>query len=140
MDISFNFPSRISLSNRTELKHFISAIFKKEKKRASALDFVFCSDKYLLQINKDFLQHNYFTDIITFDMTEPGSGNIVGEVYISTDSVRTNARRFETTIIKELHRVIFHGVLHLCGYADKTSREKEVMTQKEDYYLARYFK
>jgi rRNA maturation RNase YbeY len=140
MDINFNFPSKISLNKRTDLKKYISTIFKKEKKIASALSFIFCSDRYLLQINKDFLRHNYFTDIITFDLSEPGSGIISGEIYISTDTVRTNAGRFKTTISKELHRVMFHGVLHLCGYADKTKKEKAIMTQKEDHYLAGYFK
>jgi rRNA maturation RNase YbeY len=138
MDISFNFLSPISLENRTILKQFVSRIFKKEKRKLSTLSFIFCSDSYLLHINKTYLQHDYFTDIITFDLSEPGSGSIDGEIYISTDTVRSNATRFGTTVKNELHRVIFHGVLHLCGYHDKTDQEQKLMTQKEDHYLKLY--
>ena len=138
MNISFNFPSRITLKNRKDLKRFISFIFQKEKKKASTVSLVFCSDEYLLQINKTYLQHNYFTDIITFDLSEPGSALIDGEIYISTDTVRANAKRFGSSINNELHRVIFHGVLHLCGYADKSGEEKKRITQKEDHYLNLY--
>lgn len=103
------------------------------------LSYVFCSDDYLLDINRSFLQHDYYTDIITFDLTEPGSKKIDAEIYISVDTIRDNAQRFDTSITKELHRVIFHGVLHLCGYKDKTSKDQELMTRKEDHYLSLYF-
>lgn len=140
MNISFNFLSRISLEKRTTLKQFVSLIFKKEKIKLSSLNFIFCPDNYLLQINKSYLNHDYFTDIITFDLSEPGSGSIDGEIYISADTVRINAARFGTSIKAELHRVIFHGVLHLCGYNDKTARQQRIMTEKENYYLTLYFK
>lgn len=139
MNISFNFSSKISLQNRNGLKDFISSIFKLENKSATSLDFVFCSDNFLLDINKTYLQHNYYTDIITFNLSAPNSKLIEGEIYISVDTIRDNAQRFQTTFKQELHRVIFHGVLHLCGYKDKSTNEKQLITQKEDYYLDLYF-
>ncbi len=139
MNISFNFLAKISLPKRQQLKSFITDIFKNEKKKARSLNYIFCSDQYLLEINKTYLGHNYFTDIITFDLTEPGSKTIEGEIYISIDTVKDNAKRFKTTISKELYRVIFHGVLHLCGYDDKTITDKSQMTEKENYYLEKYF-
>lgn len=138
MPVQFNFPEKISLANRVALKKFILLIFRKEKRRAGTINYVFCSDQYLLSINQTFLQHNYFTDIITFNLSAPGSAVIDAEIYISVDTVRDNARRFSTTITKELHRVIFHGVLHLCGYKDKTVKDQALMTNKEDFYLNQY--
>jgi len=139
MAVEFNFPEKIALADRTRLKAFIESIFKKEKQSLGNLSYVFCSDDYLLDINRSFLQHDYYTDIITFDLSEPGAKKIDAEIYISVDTIRDNARRFNTTITRELHRVIFHGVLHLCGYKDKSSRDQALMTQKEDYYLSQYF-
>lgn len=139
MHIEFNFPAKVGLANRTELKKFIESIFRKEKKKPGTISYVFCSDDYLLDINRSYLNHDYYTDIITFDLSEPGSGIIDAEIYISIDTIRDNTKRFQTSINKELHRVIFHGVLHLCGYKDKTSKDQALMTQKEDHYLDLYF-
>lgn len=139
MPVEFNFPEKITLTDRTRLKSFIASVFKKEKKSLGNLSYVFCSDNYLLDINRGFLQHDYYTDIITFDLTEPGAKKIDAEIYISVDTIRDNARRFNTTITRELHRVIFHGILHLCGYKDKSFKDQALMTQKEDYYLSQYF-
>lgn len=139
MPVEFNFPEKIALADRTRLKTFIESIFKKEKKSLGNLSYVFCSDDYLLDINRSFLQHDYYTDIITFDLSEPGARKIDAEIYISVDTIRDNARRFNTTVTRELHRVIFHGVLHLCGYKDKSSKDQALMTQKEDHYLSQYF-
>jgi probable rRNA maturation factor len=125
------------LKDRRKLKSFIERLVVKEKKRLAQLGFVFCSDDYLLKINQDFLQHDYFTDIITFDLSTSAS-EIEGEIYISIDRVRDNARMLEVDIVDELHRVIFHGVLHLCGYKDKLKTDKALMRKKEDYYLKRY--
>lgn len=138
MNISFNFNSKISLQNRKDLKDFIFSVFKLENKTAASLSIVFCSDDFLLDINKSYLQHDYFTDIITFNLSAPKSRLIDGEIYISVDTIRDNAKRFQITIKQELHRVIFHGVLHLCGYNDKSTKEKELMTLKEDHYLDLY--
>ena len=138
MRISFNFLAPISLHNRLLLKEFILSIFKAERVAVNGVDFIFCSDSYLLEINRSFLQHDYFTDIITFSMSDKNLP-IEGEVYISVDTIRSNAAKFNTSINNELHRVIFHGVLHLCGYLDKSVKDQILMTAKEDHYLTAYF-
>ena len=140
MNISFNFSSKITLERRKNLKNFISSIFKKEHKKFESLSIVFCSDAFLLDINKTYLHHNYFTDIITFNLSASNSKFIDGEIYISVDTIRDNAIKFQTTIKIELHRVIFHGVLHLCSYEDNSRLKKLRMTFREDYYLKLYFK
>lgn len=138
MPISFNYADvkSIGLKDKTGVKTFVLSMLKEEKKVVSKIDYIFCSDRYLLQINRDFLQHNYYTDIITFNLSE--NVKIVGEIYISVDRVKENAAVHKSTFTCELLRVIFHGVLHLCGYKDKTKNELTLMRQKEDYYL-RYF-
>lgn len=120
------------------LKSFIESLFTKEKKKISSINYIFCSDKKLLAINQQFLSHDFYTDIITFDLSD--SGLIQAEVYISIDRIRDNAKTLNTTFKSELHRVIFHGSLHLCGYRDKTRGEQGEMRKKEDFYLSRYFK
>ena len=138
MVINFHFQKAASLTQRIKLKAFICSMFKSEKKISSNLSFVFCSDNYLLDINRTFLKHNYYTDIITFNLSLKRDKEIRGEVYISVDRVRENAKIFNNTITLELHRVIFHGILHLCGYEDKTKQQKFKMTQKENFYLNLY--
>lgn len=128
-----------SLSNRTQLKSFIASLFKKEKKRLGDIHYIFCSDPYLLEINRQHLQHDYYTDIITFGLSDPGQP-IHAEVYISIDRVRDNARQFKTPLKEELHRVIFHGALHLSGYKDKETKDQELMRKMEVKYLGLYFK
>jgi rRNA maturation RNase YbeY len=140
MDINFNFQKNIALTNRKRLKLFLINIFKIEKVAAESMSYVFCSDEFLLQINKDYLKHDYYTDIISFDLSLNMTSPVIGEVYISVDRIRDNAKRFETTIQLELHRVVFHGALHLCGYKDKTKKDQTHMTTKEDEYLSLYFK
>ena len=138
--IQFFFPSKkINLRSRSELKLFIQTIFKKEGKKLGQLTYVFCSDEFLLDINRIHLQHDYYTDIITFDLSE-GTDYINGEIYVSADRVKDNATRLGIPISHELHRVIFHGLLHLCGYKDKTKEQVKVMRAKEDFYLNLYFK
>ncbi|HEY8388496.1 MAG TPA: rRNA maturation RNase YbeY [Parasegetibacter sp.] len=144
--ISFHFHEvPANLRNRLGLKEFIRQLFRKEKKKLSQLTYIFCSDEYLLQINRDFLNHNYYTDIITFDLTdsasaEPSDSGIIGEIYISVDRVRENAASYNTSFNEELHRVVFHGALHLCGYGDKSLKEQKIMREKEDIYISTYFK
>ena len=128
----------LRLPNRNQLKRFLDSIFRNEGKKIKSLNYIFCSDKELLKINIDFLNHDYFTDIITFDLSE--KDGIVGEIYISLERVRENAQQLKLPVIEELHRVIFHGALHLCGFRDKTTADKLLMTKKEDEYLYRYFK
>ena len=125
-----------SLENRRELKACIETIFKKEKKSLESLNYIFCTDERLLEINRQYLQHDYYTDIITFDLSAGPS--TIGEIYISIDRVKDNAQTLGTSIKSELHRVIFHGALHLCGYGDKKKDEVVLMRRREDYWLSRY--
>jgi rRNA maturation RNase YbeY len=132
----FNTPKNIK--NPTRLKNYILNIFIKERKKPGIINLIFCNDEFLLEINKQYLNHHYYTDVITFDLTPNKKDPIVSDIYISVERIKENAKTYESTIIKELHRVIFHGILHLCGYKDKTDREKEVIRQKENDYLDSY--
>jgi probable rRNA maturation factor len=127
-----------SFRNRNQLKKHIESIFGREKKRLAWLNYVFCSDGELLKINQQYLGHDYYTDIITFDLSDSET-EISGEVYISVDRVRDNAAKLGEPINTELARVIFHGALHLCGYRDKSKREKLLMRKKEEKYLQHHF-
>lgn len=136
-NIRFFFENKsVALRDRTRLKSFIGSIFKTEGKQVEAINYIFCSDKRLLEINREFLNHDYYTDIITFDLSE--SDKVSAEIYISLDRVRDNAKMVGSSIDSELHRVIFHGALHLCGYGDKKTKEVKVMREKEDYYLKKW--
>lgn len=139
MSVFFQFQKVCQLKNRTKLKGFIKEIFTAENIRLKSLSYIFCSDEDLLKINKQFLQHDYYTDIITFDLSNTRIIGVVGEIYISIDRVVDNAMNLGIHPNFELHRVIFHGVLHLCGYGDKTKKETLEMRRKEDYYLSTYF-
>jgi rRNA maturation RNase YbeY len=112
-------------------------LFQQEGYVVAELIYVFCSDEFLLDMNTRFLKHDYFTDIITFNLGDP-AGDIVGEVYISVDRIKANAKDYDVSQEEELRRVMFHGALHLCGYGDLTKRQKEVMRSKEDKYLELY--
>lgn len=125
------------LRNRTGLKKFIQSILKKEGRSFAHLNYIFCSDERLLEINQQYLRHDYYTDIITFELSIPGHP-VEGEIYISLDRVRENAMSNGESLTRELHRVIFHGALHLCGYKDKTKTDEKRMREKEDFYLDRY--
>ena len=139
MSVQFFFlDTKVTLTDRTALKQFISRIFKDEKVKLKSLSYIFCTDHYLLEINKLYLQHNYYTDIVTFDLSTD-SGSVCGEIYISIDRVRDNAKNEKVSNKEELHRVIFHGALHLCGYKDKTAADKYKMTTAENRYLKSYF-
>ena len=132
--VRFHFLSATpSLKRRTELKQFLVRLFQKERKKLEGLTYIFCSDEYLLGINRDFLQHDYYTDIITFDLSE-GSAT-TGEIYISIDRVKDNAAQLGLPYSQELQRVIFHGALHLCGYKDKKPADITLMRNKEDHYI-----
>ena len=137
MLINFFFPEKqITLKNRAKLKTFIAGIFIAEKKNLESLTYVFCSDETLLSINKQFLKHDYYTDIITFDLSS--GKEIIGEIHISIDRVRDNAKQLNVTLMEELHRVLFHGALHLCGYKDKSPKDALKMRKAEDLYLGKY--
>lgn len=122
------------LPAKTVLRSVINELFHKEGKQLEELSIVFCSDNYLLTLNQQFLQHDYYTDILTFTMSERGAP-VAGELYISVDRVRDNARLIGVPTLHELHRVIFHGALHLCGYKDKLKKDQAIIRQKEDRYL-----
>ena len=132
LDTSFGFP------NRQALKTFLLSLFRKEKTKPESIDYIFCDDTYLLQLNQQHLKHNTYTDIITFPLSLKGEP-LVAEIYISIDRVKENALKFHVPFIHELHRVIFHGALHLCGFKDKTKEDIELMRKKEDQYLKSYF-
>lgn len=127
-----------ALKERTRLKLFIEALFIKEKKKLGNLSYIFCSDEHLLTINKNFLKHDFYTDVITFDLSSSKNG-MEGEVYLSVDRIKDNAIQLGVSFKEELHRVIFHGALHLCGYKDKKKGDILAMRSKEDQYLKRYF-
>lgn len=113
--------------------NWIKDVIIYEEKRVGDISFIFCSDNYLLDVNKKYLDHDYFTDIITFDYVEDGQIN--GDIFISIDRVTENSKDFNTTLDNELHRILVHGILHLLGYKDKIEKDKIIMTEKEDYYL-----
>ena len=137
--VCFFFESRnFTLKNRKDLKSSIESLFKREGKKLLFINYIFCSDKRLLEINRQFLQHDYYTDIITFDLST--SISIEAEVYISVDRVKSNASDLGASFKTELHRVIFHGALHLSGYGDKNKSDQLKMRDREDYYLSSYYK
>lgn len=133
------FDRNLVLKERTRLKVFIERLFTIEKKKLANLSYIFCSDEHLLTINKNFLKHDFYTDVITFDLSS-SKNEIEGEIYISVDRIKDNANTEGVSFKEELHRVIFHGALHLCGYKDKKIRERVEMRKKEDYYILGYMK
>ena len=132
-DVSFRLPDKL------KHKQWLQAVAKEEQKKIGELNYVFCSDKYLLEINKQFLDHNFYTDIISFDLSE-APGKLIGEVYISVDRVKENAKTHGASFTEELLRVIFHGALHFCGYKDKKPSDVKKMRQMEDLWLNAYMK
>jgi|SRR5437588_9396578 len=126
---------RFKLKDKTKVKTWIKAVIEAEGYKLQELNYVFCSDEYLLGINRQYLDHDTYTDIITFDNSEKDKV-ITGDIFISIDRIRENAKKFNSGELNELHRVIIHGALHLLGYKDKTAENKKLMTSKEDQYLA----
>ncbi|GJM31742.1 MAG: endoribonuclease YbeY [Saprospiraceae bacterium] len=118
------------VDNPTKLSSWITSVIEAEKKELLHLNFIFSSDNYLHQINLEYLNHDTFTDIITFPYSDPP--RIHGDIFISIERIRENAHQFKTSFSNELHRVMIHGVLHLCGYGDKLPEEKSLMTKKEN--------
>ena len=120
---------------KAALRQWIKDTIVAEGYRLKELNYVFCSDAYLLTMNQQYLDHDTYTDIITFDNSET-EGAIIGDIFISIERIRENAAKFLVGEAEELNRVIIHGALHLLGYKDKTKTDKELMTKKEDFYLA----
>ena len=130
----FNEDVKYILKNKNAIREWITSGVKKEKLRTETINYIFCSDKYLRKINKQFLNHDYFTDIITFPH-EQFTDQIGGDIYISLDRVKENAQTYKQSFTNELHRVMAHGILHLCGFGDKSDAEEKAMRQMEDKWL-----
>ena len=126
---------RYTLPKRTSIKAWITQAIREEKKQLRSLNVVLCSDAYLQVLNQQYLHHDTFTDIITFDYAEEPQ-YVVADLFISIERVKENAKTFRVAHFDELCRVMIHGTLHLLGYADKTSAHKKQMTARENYYLA----
>jgi probable rRNA maturation factor len=136
MTIEFNNTNlTFELEDQDKIRKWINGFIKDEGYKLDHISYIFCSDKYLFELNQKYLDHDTYTDIITFDYSEK-KGFIYGEIYISIQRVKANAKKFETTFLHELYRVMIHGIIHLCGYNDKTSKQKSEMRAKEDEYLA----
>lgn len=127
---------KLKLNNKREVKQWLKSVVELEGYKLTELNYIFCSDSYLLEMNINYLNHNTLTDIITFDNSEK-EGVIVGDIFISIERVEENAKKFNVEFNTELCRVMVHGVLHLLGYKDKQKKEKEKMREMENYYLER---
>ena len=135
--IEFHFEIKFILNNHRELQRWIEEVIISENKILGDLNYIFCSDEYLLERNIKYLNHDSLTDIITFNFCE---GKIINsDIMISIDRVKENSTIFENTFLDELHRVMIHGVLHLIGYDDQNEKEKQIMKEKEDFYLKKLF-
>ena len=132
--IDFIYETDFRLANEDRISRWISDSIKSEGFNEGDITYVFCSDDYLYQINVDFLNHHTYTDIISFDYKL--GKTLHGEIYISVDRVMDNAERYDVEFYNELSRVMIHGILHYCGYKDKSDNEIELMREKEDYYLS----
>jgi rRNA maturation RNase YbeY len=132
--IGFNFETEYPLQRQNELGKWITDLILKEGLKEGDINYIFCNDDYLLEKNVKYLNHNELTDIITFDYS---IGKLLsGDIFISIERVKDNAISYNAEVKDELHRVMVHGVLHLCGYKDKSKEEKSLMRDKEDYYLS----
>jgi rRNA maturation RNase YbeY len=138
MNINFFFQgTKPALSNRTSLKIFLADLFERKRRQVKLLNYIFVTDPVLRKINKDHLGHDYFTDIVTFDLS-PSKKDLEAEIYISVDRVKENAKTYRVSFKEELHRVIFHGALHLLGYKDKSVPEKKRMRAEEEKLIELY--
>jgi len=128
--ISFNYEIEFQLDNEDRYASWISNVIVSENKKEGDINYIFCDDEYILEINKQYLNHDYYTDIISFDYSV--GNELHGDIFISIDRVRENAVEYNVTLEEELKRVIIHGVLHYCGYKDKSEEEELLMRVKED--------
>lgn len=132
--ISFNYETEFELQNEDEISKWISSVITQEEYNEGEINYIFCNDEYLLKLNIEFLNHDTLTDIISFDYTM--GKQINGDIYISIERVKENATDFNIDFTSELNRVIVHGVLHYCGYKDKSETDEVAMRSKENYYMA----
>lgn len=128
----FYFPAR------SRIKEILSLIFKNHSKHLATINFIFCSDDYLLALNKKHLQHNFYTDIIAFELSSKGEP-VMADVFISFDRAKENAQNYKVPAYNEILRLLIHGTLHLCGYSDKKIKDRKLMRQLEDFYLKKFF-
>lgn len=134
--ISFNYETDFSLSDEKKISEWISKLLTAEDFKEGDINYIFCDDDYLHKLNVEFLKHDTLTDIISFDYS---IGKIIqGDIFISTERVKDNAADFKVSFLDEMHRVIVHGVLHFCGYKDKTDEDSKLMRKKENFYLERF--
>jgi probable rRNA maturation factor len=124
--------------NKKLIKQYLIQLIKEHGRKAGTISIIFCSDEYLLKINKQYLNHDFFTDVITFDYCE--NEIISGDIFISIDRISENSEKFQQSFNRELLRVLFHGILHLVGYNDKTREEKKIMKEMENFYLNKLMK
>ena len=127
---------KYQLDRPDDVRQWLTALVKEEKCGIEKIQYIFCSDEYLLGINKQYLDHDFYTDIITFPLNNSKT-SIKSDIYISIDRVIENAKSYDVSTIQEFYRVIAHGLLHLCGYGDASEDEKNIMRGREDYYLAK---
>lgn len=132
--ISFQSVGTFSLKTESAVTKCVKALVKQELREIGDITFVFCNDNYLHKINLEFLDHDTYTDIITFDYSV--GNEVISEIYISIDRVAENAKKYSQTFENEIHRVMIHGVLHLCGYKDRLAEDKQIMRDKENHYLS----
>lgn len=130
----FNADVSYVLRSKNGIRLWLSDVIKKEGFRIGELSIILCSDEYLFKMNVQYLKHKSYTDIITFDQSE-SKGEVSGELYLSIDRIKDNAKTLNINLVDELHRVVAHGTLHLCGYGDKDPKSKLKMTRKENFYL-----
>ncbi len=128
--ISFNYENEFELQNEDQIATWISAVILSENKKEGDINYIFCDDEYLLNLNEQYLDHDTLTDIISFDYSV--GNELHGDIFISTERVRENAQDFNVAFEEELKRVLVHGVLHYCGYKDKSVEDEQLMRSKED--------
>jgi len=131
----FNENIEFTLRNKNSIRSWLLLCVEAESEKLDEINFIFCSDKYLRKINKQYLNHDYFTDIITFPLSDKGAKQISGDIFISIERVRENAKTYRVNTNEELHRVMAHGLLHLCGYGDKSEKEVKIMRRMENKWL-----
>lgn len=135
MNIQFCYQSSIVIKNITKFKQLLHTLAITEGFNIESITIVFTSDEFLYEMNVKYLKHDYYTDIISFDLSDRINKRINGELYISIDRAKENAQEHKVSVQHELRRLMIHGVLHLCGYHDKQDTDKQKMTEKEDFYL-----
>ena len=128
--ISFNYETEFELQNEPDFSKWLSAVILSENKKEGEINYIFCDDNYLLEINQQYLDHDTLTDIISFDYSV--GNEINGDIFVSVERVKENASDFKVTFHEEIQRVLVHGILHYCGYKDKTESDERIMRSKEE--------